>query len=268
MPDERLSAQDVERYEAHVSLPGIGEIGQRRLRSSRVLVVGVGGLGCPVARYLAAGGVGALTLIDDDVVTRGNLQRQILFGEKDIDAPKVEAAATGLRALHPEVRIDTRALRLTASNARELAADHDLVVDGSDNFATRYVINDACVLEGVPLVSGGLYRFEGQVATFRSPDTACYRCLFRSPPPQEAPCAEAGVLASLAGVIGTLQAGEALQLLAGGDSPLLGRLLTVNVREAVFRRIDVPRDPGCPLCGDSPSIREPTALAVLEADGG
>jgi adenylyltransferase/sulfurtransferase len=254
----------MERYQAQLALPDFGPRGQRRLLDSRVLLVGVGGLGCPAALYLAAAGVGSLTLVDDDIVELSNLQRQILYTEADLAQPKAEAAALRLRAANPEIRVDALDVRLTAANAGELVDGHDLVLDGSDNFATRYVVNDAAVLGGVPLISGSLYRYEGQLLVVRPPETACYRCLFRAAPPEAPPCHDAGILGAVAGIVGTLQAAEAINLLASGNSGLAGRLLLVNAKEMSMHTIEARPDPACPLCGSDPTIERPTAVAVCE----
>jgi adenylyltransferase/sulfurtransferase len=265
MSPARLSAEQTERYQAHLTLPEIGAEGQKRLLRSSVLLVGVGGLGCPAAQYLAAAGIGKLGLLDDDIVDRSNLQRQILFSVDDLDANKADAAAARLAPLNPDVELVPMVERLSASNAVELIAGWDLVIDGSDNFATRYVVNDACVLAGVPLVTGSIYQFEGQVTVVRSPLGPCYRCIFPAPPPEQAPCREAGVLASLPGVVGTILATEVLKLAVGAESSLIGRLLLIDVRESSFRSVRVKRDPACALCGETPSIERPTAVAVCRA---
>jgi adenylyltransferase/sulfurtransferase len=262
MTPPRLTAEQTERYQGHLTLPQIGAEGQGRLLGASVLLVGVGGLGCPAAQYLAAAGVGRVGLLDDDIVDRSNLQRQILFGYHDLGRPKVEAAAERLAALNPDVKLVTIQERLSASNATRLVDGWDLVVDGSDNFATRYVVNDACVLAGTPLVTGSIYQFEGQVTVVRAPLGPCYRCLFPVPPPEQAPCREAGVLASLPGVVGTILATETLKLLVGAESSLIGRLLLIDTRDGSFRSVRTRRDPGCALCGASPSIDRPTAVAV------
>ncbi len=255
-----LSTRDVERFQAHLTLPGFGVEGQRRLRSARVLLVGVGGLGCPAALYLAAAGVGTLGLVDDDVVDGTNLQRQVLYGDGDRGRAKVEAAAERLRAVDAGLDVVALQRRLTAANALETVAGWDLVVDGSDNFPTRYVVNDACVLSGVPLVSGSLYQFEGQVTVIRPPATPCYRCLFPAPPREQPACRDVGVLGPLAGIVGTIQAAEAVKLLVGGETSLMGRLLLVDSQQMSFRQVKLRRDPACPLCGRAPSIRRPTAV--------
>ena len=257
-----LSAEQMERYQAHVSLPGLGSEGQQRLLETSVLLVGVGGLGCPTAQYLAAAGVGRLGLLDDDIVDRSNLQRQILFGVDDLDRNKAEAAAVRLEAMNPDVEIVPIVERLSASNASALVDGWDLVVDGSDNFATRYVVNDACVLAGVPLVTGSIYQYEGQLTVIRSPLGPCYRCLFPSPPPEQAACRDVGVLASLPGVVGTILATETIKVAIGEGSSLTGRLLLVDLLDNSFRSVRVRRDSACALCGDEPSIRQPTAVAL------
>lgn len=262
MPADRLPPSRLERYQGHLALPGHGPEGQARLRAARVLLVGVGGLGCPAAQYLAAAGVGSLTLVDPDRVESTNLQRQVLFGEADVGRPKVEAAADRLRALDSELEVRSRQVRIVASNARELVAGHDLVIDGSDNFPTRYVVNDACVLEGVPLVSGSLYRYEGQVTVICPPDTPCYRCVFPAPPSEDRACREVGILGPLAGVVGCLQAVEAVRTIVAGSGALAGRLLLLDVRAGDFRTVALRADPDCPRCGRAPSLGEPTAATV------
>jgi len=244
----------LERYSRHLLLPDVGLAGQRRLRDARVALIGAGGLGSPVALYLAAAGVGQLTLIDHDQVDRSNLQRQVLHGEDDIGRPKVESAHDRLLALNPGLRIDARPVQLAAGNVESLLAGHDVVVDGTDNFSTRYLANDVCARLHLPLVYGAVERFRGQVGVFHpGKDTAhgCYRCLFPQPPPPElAPnCAEAGVLGVLPGLIGMLQATETLKLLLGIGTPLLGTLLCIDALGMQFDRIPLGRDPDCPACG-------------------
>lgn len=245
----------LERYSRHLLLPDIGLQGQRRLRSARVALIGAGGLGSPVALYLAAAGIGQLRLIDHDHVDRSNLQRQVLHGEADIGRAKVDSAHDRLRALNPDLQLDLQPRRLQADNVEALLAGHDAVVDGSDNFATRYLANDACVRLHIPLVYAAVERFRGQVAVFSpAPGTphGCYRCVFPQPPPPElAPnCAEAGVLGVLPGLLGMLQATETLKLLLGIGSPLLGTLLCVDALGMQFDRIPLGRDPACPACGE------------------
>ncbi len=243
-----------ERYSRHLKLPEVGEAGQRKLEAARVVVVGAGGLGSPAAFYLAAAGVGALVLADDDVVDRSNLQRQILHTENRIGMPKVESARSTLSALNPRTKIESVAERVTSGNVERILAGADLVIDGADNFAARYLLNDACVKLCTPLVYGAVHRFEGQVSVFdagRQRGTApCYRCLFPEPPPAEAApnCAEAGVLGVLPGVIGLLQATEALKLIIGIGEPLTGRLLHFDALALRFRETRLRPDPECPVC--------------------
>ena len=257
-----LTQDERERYGRHLTMPEVGEAGQMRLLDSRVLLIGAGGLGSPAAFYLAAAGVGTLGIIDDDVVDRSNLQRQILHTDERIGTPKVESARLTLSALNPAIRIETHGERLTAANVEKVFAGYDLVVDGCDNFATRYLVNDACVKLGLPNVHGAIFRFEGQLSVFwpafpqdRGP---CYRCLFPQPPPAElAPsCAEAGVLGVLPGVIGTLEAIEAIKILLGIGRPLVGRLVLYDALEQRFTELRVERDPHCPVCADGAEIEE------------
>jgi adenylyltransferase/sulfurtransferase len=259
MTAERLGAAAMERYQAHLALPGFGPGGQARVRSAGVVIVGVGGLGCPAAQYLAAAGVGTLTLVDDDNVEASNLPRQNLFTDRDLERPKVEAAAARLGELNAASRVVAQNTRIVASNVTEIVAGADLVLDGSDNFATRYVVNDACVLGAIPLVSGSVYRQEGQVTVFETPGTGCYRCVFPAPPPAEPPCRDAGVLGPVAGVIGAAMATAALQRLAGGSTPLAGSMLLFDGGTMSSRTVALRRAPDCPLCGETPSIARPTA---------
>lgn len=249
-------ADAAERYDRHLRLPGVGPEGQRRLAGSRVLLLGAGGLGSPVALYLAAAGVGHLRLVDDDRVERSNLQRQILHTDASIGQPKVDSARERLHALNPSITVEARSERLGAANVETLLAGMDVVVDGSDNFAARYLLNQACVRQGLPLVHGAVERFHGQVSVFvraapGGPKAPCYRCLHPEPPgPDAAPnCAEAGVLGVLPGLIGLLQATEVLKLLLGIGTPLAGRLLRVDALELRFRDVALAPDPDCPCCG-------------------
>ena len=254
MPEGEVDADFAERYSRHLRLPQVGLAGQQRLAASRVLVVGAGGLGSPVAYYLAAAGVGTLRLADDDVVDRSNLQRQILHTEAMIGVPKVASATAALEALNPRVRIEAVQARVTSANVDALLDGVDVVVDGADNFPVRYLLNDACVQHGVPLVYGAVHRFDGQASVFdagrRRGEAPCYRCLFPEPPPPEAApnCAEAGVLGVLPGVIGLVQATEALKLLLGIGEPLTGRLLQFDALGLRFRETRLAPDPECPLC--------------------
>ncbi len=248
-----LDREARERYARHVLIPEVGEAGQLKLLQSKVLLIGAGGLGCPAALYLAAAGVGTLGLVDDDVVDRSNLQRQVLHGEADVGRPKVESARARLAALNPALAVREFRERLTSANVERLLAGWDVVVDGSDNFATRYLINDACVKLNLPNVHGSVFRFEGQVSVFwpRGPHGGpCYRCLYPEPPPPElAPsCAEAGVLGVLPGVVGLLQAVEALKILLGIGTPLVGRLLHYDALLPRFMELRLERDPACRWC--------------------
>ncbi len=251
-----LRSEQFERYRRHLTLPEVGVEGQRKLLDARVLLVGVGGLGCPTAQYLAAAGVGTLALVDADRIDASNLQRQVLYGTPDLGRPKVEVARERLERLNPDVKVETHALRLTSTNALDLLAGFDVIVDGSDNFPTRYLVNDACVLLGKPNVHGSILRFDGQSAVFDARRGPCYRCLFPQPPPPEvAPsCAEAGVLGVLPGLIALVQATETLKLLLGVGEPLIGRLLQVDALEMRFTEFRVPRDPACPVCGERPTV--------------
>jgi adenylyltransferase/sulfurtransferase len=254
------------RYARHIILDEVGEEGQLQLLNAKVLVVGAGGLGSPVLFYLAAAGVGTLGVIDFDIVDISNLQRQILHATERVGASKVDSATEAIRAVNPEIDVREHKVRLTAENAAELIAEYDLVADGSDNFTTRYLVNDACHLAGVPLVAGALQRFEGQLATFKSHlggGNPCYRCLFPSPPPpgMTPNCETAGIFGSIAGVIGTAQATEVLKELLGLGESLSGQLLLYDALNTTFRKIRVPPDPACPLCGSQPTI---TALREIE----
>ena len=256
MNQPAFSADEIRRYSRHLILPEFGARGQKKLKAARVLVVGAGGLGSPAAMYLAAAGVGTLGLVDFDVVDLSNLQRQVLHGTSDVGRPKLDSAAERLRALNPEVNVQLHPLRLSAENALALFAQYDLVLDGTDTFATRYLINDACVLTGRPNVSASVFRFEGQLSVFCTKDGPCYRCLYPEPPPPGlAPsCGEGGVLGIVPGVVGTLQATEALKVVAGIGEPLIGRLLTFDALQMSFRQFTVKKDVRCPVCGPTPSI--------------
>jgi molybdopterin/thiamine biosynthesis adenylyltransferase/rhodanese-related sulfurtransferase len=252
-----LTTDEVRRYSRHLLLPEVGVDGQRALKAARVLCVGAGGLGSPIAGYLAAAGVGTLGIIDYDVVEYSNLQRQLLHVTSDVGRPKVDSAAESLEAVNPEVRVEKHHAALSAVNAMQLVAAYDLVVDGSDNFPTRYLVNDACVLSGRPYVYGSIFRFEGQAAVFGAPGGPCYRCLYPEPPPPDLvpSCSEGGVLGVLPGMIGTIQANEAIKLLFGIGEPLVGRLLLLDALTMRFREVRLPRDVDCPVCGNHPTIR-------------
>ncbi len=261
LPD--LSPEDRQRYARHLILPEVGPDGQRRLKGARVLLVGAGGLGSPVALYLAAAGVGHLTVVDPDVVDASNLQRQVLHGTRDLGRPKIDSARDRLGDLNPGLSMEGLRTRLDRTNALDLVAAHDLVVDGTDNFATRYLVNDACVLTGRPNVYGSIFRFEGQASVFCAAGGPCYRCLFPEPPPPGSvpSCAEGGVLGVLPGLLGLVQATEALKLLLGAGEPLVGRLLLVDALAMEFRQVKVRKDPRCPACG----TRTITALQDYDA---
>lgn len=245
-----------ERYARQIALPDIGQQGQQKLAAASVLLVGAGGLGSPAALYLAAAGVGRLGLIDPDTVSLSNLQRQILYTTAETGLPKVECASQRLKALNPEVKVETYATSLNSDNALRIIRDYDLVLDGSDNLSTRYLLNDACVMLHKPLVHGSVYRFEGQVTSF-VPGKGCYRCLYpEMPPPGSMPsCSEAGVLGVLPGLIGTLQATEALRLISGWGEGLSGRLLLADLRHMDFQTLNLIQNPDCPTCGHDPQIQ-------------
>ena len=246
-----LSREELERYSRHLLLPEVGLAGQQKLKNGRVLIVGAGGLGSPLALYLAAAGVGHLGIVDFDAVDVSNLQRQVLHGTKDIGRPKLDSARDRVGDVNPHVHVETHATALTSANALEIIRDYDIVVDGTDNFPTRYLVNDACVLTGKPNVYGSIFRFEGQASVFAMENGPCYRCLFREPPPpgMVPSCAEGGVLGVLPGLVGTIQATEVLKLLLGAGTPLIGRLLLVDALRMQFRTLALRKDPECPACG-------------------
>ena len=254
----RLSRPELARYARHLVLPEVGLEGQRALKRARVLVVGAGGLGSPVALYLAAAGVGTLGLVDFDEVDATNLQRQILHGDSDVGRPKLDSARDRLAAINPHVEVVTHQARLTSANALSVLADYDVVVDGTDNFPTRYLVNDACVMLAKTNVYGSVHRWEGQVSVFATEGGPCYRCLFREPPPPGLVpnCAEGGVLGVLPGVVGCLQALEVVKLIVGRGRPLAGRLLIFDGLELEWREVAIRRDPACPVCGDRPTQTE------------
>jgi adenylyltransferase/sulfurtransferase len=253
-----LTPAQFERYRRHLSLPEIGAEGQRRLLDSRVLLIGAGGLGCPLAQYLAAAGVGTLGLIDHDRVDVSNLQRQVLYATSDVGRPKVEVAAERIRALNPDVQVVLQAVKLTSQNALGLLEGWDVIVDGSDNFPTRYLVSDACVLLGKPNVHGAIFRFDGQASVFDSRTGPCYRCLYPEPPPPGAvpSCAEGGVLGVLPGLVALIQATETLKLLTGIGESLTGRLLQIDALGMEFREFRIQKDPKCPACGEQPTLTE------------
>lgn len=266
-PVARLSPDQINRYKRHLLLPEVGMAGQKKLLGARVLCIGAGGLGCPISLYLAAAGVGTIGLADVDVVSPSNLQRQVLFGTSNVGEDKVVAAARRLNDLNPDVNVITHKTVVNSRNVLDLVAQYDVIIDGTDNFPTRYCVNDACVMLGKPNVYGSIFRFEGMITVFaphlKNPDTGengpCYRCLYPEPPePGMVPsCAEGGVVGVLPGIIGTLQANEVIKLICGIGKPLIGRLTTFNALDMEFRTFKLRRDPQCPVCGESPTITEP-----------
>jgi sulfur-carrier protein adenylyltransferase/sulfurtransferase len=261
----KLTPDEIRRYSRHLTLPEVGVEGQERLKAARVLLVGAGGLGSPASLYLAAAGVGTLGLVEFDRVDETNLQRQILYGQADVGRPKLEAAVERLAEVNPHVRLEPYAERLAASNALALVSAYDLVIDGSDNFPTRYLVNDACVLAGKPYVYGSIFRFEGQVSVFWGARGPCYRCLFPEPPPAGLVpnCAEGGVLGVLPGIIGSLQANEAIKLVLGVGQSLLGRLVVFDALKLTFRELKLAKSPHCPVCGERPTLTELVDYAAV-----
>src|ERR1700740_235449 len=251
-----LSKQEIQRYSRHLIMPEVGMEGQLKLAKAKVLMIGAGGLGAPLGLYLAAAGVGRLGVVDFDVVDFTNLQRQITFSTTDVGRPKIQAAKDRLAGLNPQIRIDTYETRLTSENALDLFRDYDIVVDGTDNFPTRYLVNDACVLLNKPNVYGSIFRFEGQTTVFHYPGGPCYRCLYPEPPPPGLvpSCAEGGVLGILPGTIGLIQATETVKLLLGIGAPLVGRLLLYDALGMKFRELKLRKNPECPVCGEHPTV--------------
>jgi sulfur-carrier protein adenylyltransferase/sulfurtransferase len=256
LPD--LSTAEYERYSRHILLPEVGVEGQQRLKAARVLCIGAGGLGSPAAMYLAAAGVGTIGIVDFDAVDLSNLQRQILHGTRDIGRPKLESARARLESINPHVRIEPHEVAFDERNAMDLVRAYDVVLDGTDNFPTRYLVNDACVLADRPNAYGSIFRFEGQASVFATADGPCYRCLHPEPPPPGVipSCAEGGVLGVLPGIVGTIQATEALKLILATGEPLIGRLLIYDALRMRFREIKLRKDPDCPVCSVNPRIRE------------
>ncbi|MGA2898703.1 MAG: molybdopterin-synthase adenylyltransferase MoeB [Candidatus Acidiferrales bacterium] len=255
-PSVALSKEEITRYSRHLIMPEVGMDGQLKLKQAKVLCIGTGGLGAPLGLYLAAAGVGRIGLVDFDKVDLSNLQRQILFDTNDIGRPKIEAATNRLRNLNPDIQIDNFETRLTSENALDILKDYDIVVDGTDNFPTRYLVNDACVILGKPNVYGSIFRFEGQITIFGYPGGPCYRCLYPEPPPPGLvpSCAEGGVLGVLPGIVGAIQAAETLKLIIGKGEPLVGRLLLFDALAMRFRELKLRKNPECPVCGGHPTI--------------
>ncbi len=253
-----LSNEEITRYSRHLIMPEVGLQGQKRLKAASVLMIGTGGLGAPLGMYLAAAGVGRMGIVDFDVVESSNLQRQIIHGTKDIGRPKIESARDRLRDINPHIEIETHEARLTSDNALRLFQQYDIVVDGTDNFPTRYLVNDACVLSGKPNVYGSIFRFEGQASVFWAPRGACYRCLYPEPPPPGLvpSCAEGGVLGVLPGIVGAIQANETIKIILGAEGILVNRLVLFDAWAMKFRELKLRKDPDCPVCGDRPTITE------------
>jgi sulfur-carrier protein adenylyltransferase/sulfurtransferase len=257
-PADGLTVDEVRRYSRHLIIPDVGMAGQKRLKNAKVLCVGAGGLGSPALMYLAAAGVGTLGVIDFDIVDESNLQRQIIHGQSDVGRPKAESAAASIKEINPLVEVIVHNEALSNDNVMEIFAGYDLIVDGTDNFATRYMVNDAAVLLGKPYVWGSIYRFDGQASVFWAEHGPCYRCLYPEPPPpgMVPSCAEGGVLGVLCASIGSIQVNEAIKLLTGIGEPLVGRLMIYDALEMTYRSVKVRKDPECPLCGKNPTITE------------
>ena len=257
-PADELTIDEVRRYSRHLIIPDVAMAGQKRLKNAKVLCIGAGGLGSPALMYLAAAGVGTLGIVEFDEVDESNLQRQIIHGQSDIGRSKAESARDSVREINPLVTVNVHELRLDSSNVMDLFAQYDLIVDGTDNFATRYLVNDACVLLGKPYVWGSIYRFDGQASVFWAEHGPCYRCLYPEPPPpgMVPSCAEGGVLGVLCASIGSIQVNEAIKLLTGIGEPLLGSLMVYDALEMEYRKIKVRKDPNCAVCGEHPTVTE------------
>jgi len=253
-----LSNDEIARYSRHLIMPEVALDGQKKLKAAKVLTVGTGGLGSPLALYLAAAGIGTIGIVDFDIVDESNLQRQIIHGTSDVGRPKVESARDKIKDINPNVEVRVHEEALTSENALEIFADYDVIVDGTDNFPTRYLVNDACVLLGKPNVYGSIFRFEGQASVFWAEEGPCYRCLYPEPPPPGLvpSCAEGGVLGILPGAIGVVQATEAVKLILGIGEPLIGRLMLYDALGMSFREMKLRKDPGCPICGENPTVTE------------
>lgn len=251
-----LTNDQIERYSRQIILPKLGGRGQEKLLNARVLVIGAGGLGSPAVLYLTAAGAGKIGIVDSDKVELNNLQRQIVHSTKNVGKQKVESAKERLNAINPDVEVVAHNLRITSNNIMDIIKDYDIVIDGSDNFPTRYLVNDACVMAKKPLSHGGIFRFDGQAITILPGESACYRCLFPEPPPPGLvpSCQEAGILGAVAGIIGTIQANEALKYILGIGTPLAGKLLVFNALDSSFRTVKVPKNPDCPVCGKNPTV--------------
>jgi adenylyltransferase/sulfurtransferase len=264
MANVELSVEEVRRYGRHLIMPEVGMDGQKKLKAASVLLIGAGGLGSPLGLYLAAAGVGRIGIVDFDVVDYSNLQRQVLYSTKDVGRPKLASAKERLEGINPFVKVETYEMHLSSENALGLFSSYDIIVDGTDNFPTRYLVNDACVITGKPNVYGSIFRFEGQVSVFATNDGPCYRCLYPEPPPPGLvpSCAEGGVLGILPGIIGTIQANETVKLIIGKGEPLVGRLLLFDALKTKFRELKLRKNPDCPVCGEHRTI---TSLIDYEA---
>jgi molybdopterin/thiamine biosynthesis adenylyltransferase/rhodanese-related sulfurtransferase len=258
LEDVNLSREEIRRYSRHLIMPEVGMDGQRKLKSSSVLLIGAGGLGSPLAMYLAAAGVGRIGIVDFDVVDFSNLQRQVAYSTSDIGTSKLKAVQERITGINPNVHVETYETQLTSENALEILKDYDVIIDGTDNFPTRYLVNDASVLLGKPNVYGSIFRFEGQASVFYAKEGPCYRCLYPEPPPPGLvpSCAEGGVLGVLPGIVGTIQATEAIKLIVGQGDPLIGRLLLFDALTMKFRELRLRKNPACPVCGQKPTIHE------------
>lgn len=254
-----MTDEQIERYSRHIILKEVGAKGQKKLLNSKVLIIGAGGLGAPVALYLAAAGVGHIGIVDADEVDLSNLQRQVIHSTADIGKTKVKSAKESMVAINPDVEVTTYRMFVDASNVRELIRDYDFIIDGTDNFPAKFLINDACVLEKKPFSHAGIIRFQGQLMTYVPGEGPCYRCVFKNPPPKDAvpTCKQAGVIGAMAGTIGTLQAMEAIKYIIGKGELLTGKLLTYDALKMEFRKINLKRDCNCAVCGDNPTILEP-----------
>lgn len=258
MSVQRLTPEQIRRYHRHIIMDKVGPIGQRKLLNARVLLLGAGGLGSPAALYLAAAGVGTLGIVDFDTVDESNLQRQIIHRAESVGKLKVDSAAETIASINSDVQVVKHPVALRSDNIFDIIKDYDIIVDGTDNFPTRYLLNDAAVMTGKPVVHGSIFQFDGQVTVFKPFDGPCYRCLFPAPPPPGAVpnCAEAGVLGVLPGIVGCIQAVEAMKLILGQGEPLIGRLLIFDALAMEFNEVKIRRDPNCPVCGDNPTIHE------------
>ncbi|MBO0772540.1 MAG: adenylyltransferase/sulfurtransferase MoeZ [Actinobacteria bacterium] len=257
-PADELTVDEVRRYSRHLIIPDVGMAGQKRLKNAKVLVVGAGGLGSPALLYLAAAGIGTLGIVDFDVVDESNLQRQVIHGQSDVGRSKAQSAAESIREVNPFVNVVLHEERLDSDNALDIFRPYDLIVDGTDNFATRYLVNDACVLLGKPYIWGSIYRFDGQASVFWAEHGPCYRCLYPEPPPpgMVPSCAEGGVLGVLCASVGSIQVNEAIKVIAGIGDPLVGRLMIYDALEMTYRTVNVRKDPECPVCGKNPTVTE------------